>query len=397
MKYKRFIGILLIIGILLTGTFISCGSASPGSAGSGGGEEFEVIRQAADAYMSSGKPLTITAQELYDSVMEGIGLSDYEILWYDPLVYTNAPFILDVRGSDPEMPDPYWTGHIPGAINVPWRETSEWKNIKNLPKAGLREVAVVSGTGHIGAEITGILNILGYDAINLMWGMTAWTSDIEVAPGRYGKSRDTVFNWGGSYRAICPISEPIETYSFPTVENTDSQDEYTIILAAADAYLKDGGKRFSMSSPELYQALYYQSSGDARDLLQSLYFTDTATGNPYTVPFFLDVRDDETYYNGHLCGTLHFYYEDVFKKENLMKLPPDRQILVYSDTGHESGTVTALLNMLGYDAVNLRWGISSWSLSLPGKDVAPDRFDQDRDCMDYPMVQGFQAFELCPG
>jgi rhodanese-related sulfurtransferase len=127
-----------------------------------------------------------------------------------------------------------------------------------------------------------------------------------------------------------------------------------------------------------------------------LYFTDTATGNPYSVPFFLDVRDDESYLNGHLCGTAHVYWKDVFKKENLARLPLDRPILVYGTTGHESGQIAALLNLLGYDAINLKWGISGWSLSLPGKEIAPERFERERDCMNYDLVTGYASFLPCP-
>jgi rhodanese-related sulfurtransferase len=395
MDIKKCIGILLIIGIIISGTFISCGSDSPVSGGSGGGAEFETIRQAADEYLNSGKALYINAEDLYTRVMDGIGLTDYEIIWYDPLAYTKAPFIIDVRGSDPEMPDPYIVGHIPGSVSIPWRECAQYNMIKGLDKDRL--TVVVSGTGQIGAEITAILNLMGYNAVNLMWGMTAWTSDPEVAPGRYDAARDTVFNWGGSYRAVCPISEPSDIYPFPVVENTSSDDELTIIIAAANKYLSNGSKHFSMSSNELYRALYYESSGNYSDLLNSLFFTGTATGSPYTVPFFLDVRDDETYNNGHLCGTLHTYWKDVFKEENLMKLPLDREILVYSDTGHEGGVIAAILNMLGYDAINLTWGISSWSLSLPGKDIAPERFLPDFDVMEYEVLSGYDSFLPCPG
>jgi len=144
---------------------------------------------------------------------------------------------------------------------------------------------------------------------------------------------------------------------------------------------------------ERAQALYYeQFPQTVVTLFQSLFFTGTATGSPYTVPFFLDIRSDETYENGHLCGTLHVLLKDMFKSENLMKLPLDRQILVYSDTGHEGAAISTILNLLGYDAINLRWGITSWSLSLPGKDIAPERFNEDRDIMDYDFVTGFDPF-----
>ena len=402
MSYKRLIGALvMVVGIMLVSGLVSCNPSegpsptptetpTPGQLTSAG--EFDTIRQAADAYVHSGKPVYITAQELYDSVMAAGGTTDYQITWYDPSAYTKAPLIIDVRALDPEMPDLYLAGHIPGAVHIPWQQITRYVN--NLPKD--RQIVVVSSNGGTGAAVTAILNVLGYDAVDLMWGMASWTSDPVVAPGRYNTARDTVFDWGGSYRAVCPISEPSETYPLPVVENTDSKDMTAIIAAAANAYLSDGNKRFDMTSSELYQALYGNlSSKTVMTPFDSSFFT--GAGNPYSVPFFLDVRDDETYLNGHLCGTLHVFWKDMFKQENLAKLPTDRQILVTSDTGHESGVITALLNMLGYNAINLRWGITSWSLSLPGKDIAPERFNPTRDTMDYDMVSGFAPFVPRPG
>jgi rhodanese-related sulfurtransferase len=381
MNYRRFVGVLLIMGIILSGTFVSC---SPSAAGEKPGDnaEFEVIRQAADTYMSSGKPLNITAQGLYDKVMADVGLTDFQIEWYDPSYFTKGPIIIDVRSSGSEMPDAYPIGHLPAAMHLPWRESSEWKNLKGLPKD--RKIIVYSSTGQIGGQVTAILNVLGYDAVNLMWGLTSWTSDDYLAPGRYDKARDTTWSGRGSYPTDSSVSEPTDTYAFPVVENIDSEDDSIIIMAAANAYLKSG-KPPNMQASELSQLMHYGEN-----------FRSETVENPYTVPFLLDVRDDETYSKGQISGCLHVSWQDVFKKENLMLLPPDRQILVYSETGHIGAQVTALLSMLGYDAINLKWGISSWFLSLPGRDVAPDRYVESRDCIDAFVVIGYEASEPCP-
>jgi rhodanese-related sulfurtransferase len=392
MNWKIFMVTLLSVAMLISTVFTSCSPAvgSP-AANPSDNSEFEVIRQAADAWVNNGKEINITSQGLYDAIMTGIGLTDYKIEWYDPLNYQKAPLVVDVRGGDSEMPDPYTSGHIPGSFAVPWRSVADSNYLRKLDKG--RQIAIVSGTGQNGAEVAAILGVLGYDTINMMYGMTAWTSDPLVAPGRYDAARDTVWDWSGSYRAVCPISEPSDIYPYPIVNNTASKDTFDIIQSAAIAYLHSG-KPANMPAQELYHALYFE------ELKEPLYFFTNPVSpaeNPWSVPFLLDVRTDDSYENGHLCGTLHFYYKDLFKPENLQKLPPDRQILVYSDTGHESGMVTALLNMLGYDAINLKWGIAGWSLSLPGKDVAPERFIEERDCINAAIITGYQSFLPCPG
>ena len=337
--------------------------------------EFEVIREAADAYLSAGKSLNISAQDLHDSILTDQLRRAIGVERYDPSLFRLGPIIIDVRSPDSEMPDVYAAGHIPGAIHIPWHQIARWKNLRSLPTD--RQIVVYSSTGQTGSQVTAILNVLGYDAVNLKWGITSWINDVDVAPGRYNKARDTVWSFEGAYRAVRSTSEPTQTYPFPVIENIDSADKPTIIVAAANAYLSSG-ERPNMSGRELHRMLHSDE-------------------NPFDVPFLLDVREDDYYINGHIRGCLHVFWEDVFKVENLGKLPPDRQILVYSNTGHRSGQVAALLNLLGYDAINLKWGITSWSLSLPGADIAPDRFVEERDCMHYPVVKGDRVALPCPG
>jgi rhodanese-related sulfurtransferase len=400
MNYRRIIGLLLVIGAVLSISLVSCNPVNTSEVNNGGGEEFEIIRQAADAYVNSAGKLNVTAKELYDTMYTLIkanvnlpaSVNEYQIEWYDAISYTKGPIIIDERGIDTEMPDAYTSGHIPGAFTIPWRFIADSSNLMKLRKE--RQVVVYSSTGQTGAQAAAILGVLGYDAVNLMWGITSWTADSETAPGRYVEARDTVWNWGDSFRAVCPISEPVETYAYPVVENTTSTDKFEIIRAAALAYLRSN-KPENMAAQEFYHALHYEEISIPD---QYYYFTnpEKPDENPYTVPFILDLRDDETYQNGHICGAAHIFWKNVFKPGNLNRLPPGKQILVYSDTGHESGMVAALLNLLGYDAINLKWGIAGWSLSFPGKDIAPARFVQERDCMDYPVLKGYQSFLACP-
>ena len=120
MRYRRLLGAALI-GILVFGGLVSC-SQPGGPTTTLTGSEFDTIREAADIYMNSGKPLYITAQELHDSMMAvAAGTPGFQIEWYDPLTYPTGPFIVDVRGASPEMPDLYLAGHIPGAIHIPWQ------------------------------------------------------------------------------------------------------------------------------------------------------------------------------------------------------------------------------------------------------------------------------------
>jgi rhodanese-related sulfurtransferase len=389
MKWKVLLAVLLSLVMVMGTVTTSCKSTSVSSKSDN--SEFEIIRQAADAWANNGKPIYYSAKEMYDQIMKAINLTDYIIEWYDPLTYQNGPLIIDVRSGNTEQPDPYTSGHIPGSFSIPWRSIADSNSLRKLDKS--RQLAMVSDTGMTGAMATAILGVLGYNTYDLEWGMTAWTGDSLAAPGRYDEDRDTVWNWGGRYRFNPSIDPQDDLYEYPIIDNTKSKDTFDILQAAAMKWLSSG-KRENMSAAELFHALHFVELYDP-----IFFFTNpvTPTENPFDPPFILDVRDDEAFQRGHLYGVLHFYYKDLFKPEALKNLPPDRQILVYSDTGHESGAMTALLCMLGYDAINLKWGITGWSESLPRKDVDPNRFNAETDVMNYTILTGYQSYLSCPG
>ena len=106
-------------------------------------------------------------------------------------------------------------------------------------------------------------------------------------------------------------------------------------------------------------------------------------------PFIVDVRSPAEYAKGHIKGAVNIYWKDIAGDENLRRLPPDRKVVVYGRTGgDEAASVTAILNVLGYEAVNLRWGMTSWSHN---KEIAPGRYEGARDCRGYPFLTGFAA------
>jgi len=70
--------------------------------------------------------------------------------------------------------------------------------------------------------------------------------------------------------------------------------------------------------------------------------------------------------------------------ENLKKLNPDKQIVVYCYTGRTGRTAsqaTAILNTLGYDARNLSRGMTGWTTD---PEIAPYGFDPAQGA-NYPV------------
>ena len=81
----------------------------------------------------------------------------------------------------------------------------------------------------------------------------------------------------------------------------------------------------------------------------------------------VDVRapKDKNYDLGHIPGAIPIAFKDAAKAESLAKLPMDKDIIVYCNTGHEENKVLTVLRMLGYRAYGLKWGYMSWKTAPP--------------------------------
>lgn len=138
-------------------------------------DDAEIIRAAADAYLSAGTAPTISAADLFELLNDGDD--------------TNDPVIVSVRSADH-----YALGHIPGAINIPWKTIADEANLKKLPPDA--PIVVYCYTGHTGGLATTALSIMGYNATNLKFGIMSWTQNAEV-------------------RVIAPFSDENDSHDYP--------------------------------------------------------------------------------------------------------------------------------------------------------------------------------------
>jgi rhodanese-related sulfurtransferase len=170
--------------------------------------------------------------------------------------------------------------------------------------------------------------MLGYDATNLKFGMPAWAMVEGVSTPPFDAAVD-MYDYGVETQA----NEATETYALPT-------PLAATIQAAADAYFGAGTKNIKVT-----------------DLYDNLNDGDTSND-----PFLLDVRSAEDYALGHIPGAVNIGAKVLFAAENLAKLPTDKQIVAYCYTGQTSSQAVSVLNMLGYDATNLKFGMPAWAM-----------------------------------
>jgi len=191
-----------------------------------------------------------------------------------------------------------------------------------------------------------VLGVLGYDVQNLKHGISGWTADPNVATLQFNPEKaqsdfqtETIANEGA-------------TYGYPELDNTTSSDSDAIIEAAVA----------TISSKFIL----------ATDLNMKI-----AEGEDMTI---LDIRSADYYAAGHIPGAINFGISSLV--DNLSKLDPNEPVYVYCDTGHWAAEAVAILQMLGYDAYSLKFGICSWS---------PDETINNGLCFDVSSVQDYQV------
>jgi rhodanese-related sulfurtransferase len=284
-----------------------------------------VILETASAYFSKGIKL-IGADQVYENLNDGD--------------VANDPLILDIR-----KPEDYALGHIKGAVNIGAAKLFEAETLAKLPKD--KPIVIYCYTGQTSGQVVAALNMLGYDAYSLKFGMPSWALVEGVSAGP----------WKNEMSQNYPVDkEPAQLAegNYPVPEPLGAD-----VAAAALAYFSKGIKL--IGADQVYENL---NDGDAAN-----------------DPLILDIRKPEDYALGHIKGAVNIGAGAIFTPETLAKMDPKRPVVVYCYTGQASGQVVAALNMLGYDAYSLKFGMPSWAL-VEGVSAGPWKNEMSQN---YPV------------
>jgi rhodanese-related sulfurtransferase len=315
---------------LLT-ALLACSSLSPVPPA----DESRLIAEAADQLMKSGKPLYISAERLRALLSDG-----------NP---ANDPVLISVCA-----PGDYAKARIPGSISIP--RGAFWK-AANTAKLPAKDKPIVTycytGTGAVGPAA--VLQMMGYDAVQLEWGTMGWTRN-DVALGPASRFPETQQNFSVEAKP----SQPAATWARPVVA-TGKATLGEILIARGDA-VEMADNSVSMTAEAVQGML--------------------ADANPANDPFVLDTRKPEDYAKGHVAGAINVPMASVFEPASLAKLPLGRRIVVADYNGQTAVGASYVLSILGYNARGLQFGMMGWS-----KDdalIAPyKRFPADQK--DYPI------------
>jgi len=227
-------------------------------------------------------------------------------------------------------PDDYDSaGHIPKAINSYWVDIVTDESLARLDSN--KALILYCYYGHGSMISSTILSLFGYRCYSLDFGMMDWNLDALVKQPWDQKA---------DYEVEDAVNRSNESYPAPVI-TTEQTDAKSIIKEMAKKYLSGEG------SPVI-------RSSDVKAIIDNWHHKKVE----YQV---VDVRSKKNYEAGHVPHSINIPWAKIAEVENLRKLDPKRNIIVYSENGQTGQLATTVLSLLGYHAVNMLFGMMDWN------------------------------------
>ncbi len=270
---------------------------------------FEVVAEVVGAIINNNAvtPRVLGVDALYNGLQE------------TPPAYT----VIDIRARTD-----YDAGHIPGAYHSTLATLQT--DLGSIPAD--KPYVVVCYTGQSAGHAKLAMEVLGYEPVySLGWGMCSWNSTLA---GRWTNNCANLLTNPETTNQNANLT----THDFPVLSGSNS----TIVADRVAAMLAGGFKGIGFAAMQAnlddYFIVNYHSLAD--------YLGDNVavSGIP-----------------GHIPGAFQFTpYQSLGIDQMLDKLPSDdTPIVVYCWTGQHSSQVAAYLNMLGYNAYSLTFGVNN--------------------------------------
>lgn len=93
------------------------------------------------------------------------------------------------------------------------------------------------------------------------------------------------------------------------------------------------------------------------------------------------------YKDGHIPGAIYIPYNEIFKPENLKKLPKDKKIILVCHMGVSEALLIVPLRLLGYDAYGMLLGMSGWQKDYPAAEYVRGLIDATKE-RKHPLEKG---------
>jgi len=227
--------------------------------------------------------------------------------------FLDSYYIMDIRSESA-----FLTAHVAGANYVPF--TDILTEAENADKP----ILVVCFTGQSACYATALLRMYGYDDTRaLKWGMSGWDSD-------------TTGSWNSN---IGTIGTSNWSFDGAPTNVTYSDPEFVTVASDGESILKE--------RVEAVVAAGFQSVTGSEVL---------STPNSYFINNYFDESEYDGF--GHITGAQRIK-PLLLSDGSYLSINPDADTVVtYCYTGQTSGVLTAVLNVLGYNAKSLTFGMN---------------------------------------
>ena len=271
-------------------------------------------------------PKIITAEEVYNSLGQDI-------------------LVLDTRGGKD-----FSNGHIKNAVNVKACDLMDFAQVSGMPM--YKKVILVCYTGQTTSYTAAILQMLGYNNIYVLeWGMCGWNKKFS---GKWTKNVSDKFV-EKLVTTPYPKNSPLELPVIENKKNTGPQ----ILNTRARTILKEG---FGGSA-----VTYRYAAGSAKK------------GKSYLICY----QPESVYNEGHIDNAILYDQKNSFNlSTDLLTLPTDKTIVIYSDKAYQSTFIMVYLKMLGYDAKTVKYGVNSF---MNSKSIERGTGFSDSEIKNYPF------------
>ena len=258
--------------------------------------------------------------------------------------------VIDIRSSGS-----FASGHIKGAVN---------KRFEDLPEyfeSGIRpfeyeKIIMVSEDGQLSSYATCLLRLMGYGNVySMRWGMSAWNKSCSEEGWLKG------------------ISSRYESQ----LEKKDNAKPAPVRMPDLGTGKVTGEEVADSRFHELFQ------EGTGKVLISA----DEVFSDPGKF-FIINLERKDKYEDGHIPGAIRYKPESTLSyTDEMASIPPDKTVVVYCSTGHNSGFATAYLRLFGYDARTLEFGNNSFM---------HDKMEQERVSLSWLPFTGAEVnnFEL---
>ena len=327
----------------------------------------------------------------------------------DVMIQNGEAVLLDIR-----QPDAYAAGTVDGAVNLPFGAGMDFSGLSMDDK-----YIVMCYTGQTAGQTTAVMKALGYDAVSLKFGAQGWGEYVTKAAANayfaapftnpmiswedlfammdngdepfivsirqadvYGEGHITgamLASWGTDLAekvAMLPTDQTVYVYCYSG--QTAGQAVALMRMLGIDAISVKSGFNYGASTIEGYENYVSTEATELPDAGASFdpfvlsavknYFNSVADNGNFQISLddvqaetqagtatVVDIRTAEDFAAGHVAGAVNFPFGENMQ-ETFGDLPAGK-LIVACYSGQTAGQTTAILRMLGYDAVSMKFGM----------------------------------------